>query len=1407
MRSLMEFLGELRAKGVTLTLDGESLKCAAAPGVLNSELKAELLRQKPEIIEFLRTSQKSFRAGEPVLSRIDRSGPLPLSYAQQRLWFLNQLDPDSTVYNIGTALQLTGPLNVRALERTLKEIIRRHENLRTYFLQVNGMPQTLICEEVQWSLNVIDVQHLAGEETKAELIGYASSLIREHLDIAHAPLFKADLLITGPESHLLILTLHHIIFDGWSVGVFSQELTELYRAYSVGRESELAPLPLQYVDYAAWQRKWLEAGELDRQLVYWKKQLAGAPPVIAFPPDHRRPSADQFRGTRSKLTLAQELTSALEAVSQRHGVTLFMVLLAAFKVLLARYTGQDDIVVGSPSANRTRTELYPMMGFFVNNLVLRTDLSGGLSFSEVLKRVREVTRRAYEHQDVPFDQLVQALRPERSLDHSPLFQTMFVFQNFRVEDLDLSGVEVKQVELEVDTARFDLTVEVFPRNGKLQAFFDYNTDLYDADTVSRLQKHYLAILEAVVANADVKISDIPLLSSSEQEKLLFEWNRTEAPIPVNICFHQQFEKHASTTPDRVAVMAGDTSITYGELERRANQIASALRAKGAGPEKLVAIFQERGIDLLAAILGVAKSGAAYVPLDPVYPKGRIEAILEDAQPVAILTSRPLLELLPACAERTLCLDELRAGALQSQDANVGDSAGVNQDNLAYVIFTSGSTGKPKGVQITHRALLNFLEAMQSGIGFSESDVLLAVTTVSFDIAALELLLPLYSGATACVCLQPGNPEGLLRDLDKYRPTVMQATPATWKLLIAAGWQGTFPMKVLCGGEAMEPALARSLLVRSKTLWNMYGPTETTIWSAALRVEDADQEGIPVGRPIQNTTFYVLDNAGQPVPQGVAGELWIGGEGLARGYLNRPDLTAERFQPCPFTEQAGAQMYRTGDLVRYRSDGTLDFYGRLDHQVKLRGFRIELGEIDNTLRNCEGILDAVTLLHEDDGEKRLVAYLKHAKGQPPSHFSIRDRLRESLPEYMVPATFVFLEEFPRLPNGKLDRSSLPSPERPSPERTAREADDHYLPPSNHVEVVMIEIWREVLGVDKISVLDNFFELGGHSLTAVRLISRLRSALGMDLPLRCIFIDPTIASLASHIYYDGATHGYRYTSETPRWNCLVPAQPRGTRTPLFFVGGYQSPDDTLLVLSQLIPNLGMDQPVFGFRPRWIEGNGDDYVSVEEMAHEFLAELRAVQPTGPYLLGGHCVGGIAALEVARLLLREGEEVRLMVFLDTDRPSPFRAFLTDLYFMRQRLRHIFEVLAGIIRPGDRARGHIIRDLLHRKLKIAPTLQTREMDRFYQAKVRYRRLLYTHISEKYPGRITLIVNESDARYSRGLGWTGIARDGLDVHVLPGDHTTILTEHGQEVARVILKCMDAALPQPDVQVLPTEVHA
>lgn len=1109
MREVIDLLQRLWALGVSLTADGDSLKCAAPPGVLTPELRAELAQRKPEILAFLRSSRKAAREESDAPTRVDRSSRLPLSYAQQRLWFLCQLDPASPVYNIPIAVELIGNLDVQALERAIRDIIHRHESLRTCFQQDNGVPSVVIRQDVPWSLERVDARSVAAEGP-AELNRFASTLTQEAMDITRAPLLRAHLLTLGPESYLLLLTVHHIVFDGWSIGVFVRELDQLYRAHMAGANVTPPPLALHYVDFAVWQRKWLESGVLERQLTYWKKQLAGAPPVVTFPADRRRPQAEMFRGSQQKLSLPPQFVQDLESLSQRHGVTLFMTLLACFDILLARYTGQEDIVVGSPSAGRNRTELTDLMGFFVNNLVLRTDLSGNPSFAALLGRVREVTLQAYEHQDVPFDQLVQALRPERSPDHSPLFQTMFSLQNFPLDPIELPGLTLKPMELEINTARFDLTVEAFPRHGELDFRFNYNSDLFDEETMARLLGHYRSILESVVADPSQAIGDIPLLSHAEREKLLVDWNRTEAPVPEGLCFHHRFEQIAGTHPQRVALMVNDEALTYGELNARAEKIAVALRARGAAPDQLVGVFLPRSADLVAALLGVAKSGAAYVPLDPVYPKGRIENILEDARPVTVVTTTGMLDRLPIPAEWALCLD--RDGDLSASGDSAVHPAAAGQSHLAYVIFTSGSTGRPKGVQIGHRALVNFLEAMREAPGFTEKDVLLGVTTVSFDIAGLELLLPLYVGATVCLSLQPGDPVSLLRDLDRYRPTLMQATPATWKLLLAAGWQGDPRLKILCGGEALEPGLAESLLVRCDELWNMYGPTETTIWSAAFPVRHLGADSIPVGRPIRNTTFYVLDGSRQPVPQGVVGELWIGGEGLARGYLHRPDLTAERFVPCPWAREGESRMYRTGDLVRYRADGTLDFYGRADYQVKLRGFRIELGEIDNVLRQWDSATDAVTLLREDDGEKRLVAYLETSESTPSSA-ALRDRLRETLPDYMIPAAFVFLPKLPRLPNGKLDRSSLPKPE------AAKREDGAFTAPAAGTQQIVARVFQEVLQLDRVGAEENFFDLGAHSLQMVHVHALLNQRVNKPIPLVALFQYPNVRVLSAFIERSG------------------------------------------------------------------------------------------------------------------------------------------------------------------------------------------------------------------------------------------------------------------------------------------------
>jgi amino acid adenylation domain-containing protein len=1113
MNELMRLLGALRDQGVVLEANGDILKCSAPPGTLTPVLRAQISENKAAILDFIRSSKAASAASQPELVPVSRAGSLPLSYAQQRLWFFSQLDPQSRVYNIPAALRMTGRLDVVALESSFIELIRRHESLRTSFTQVRGIPQCVIHEKLNWSLNVIDARHLGKPDLSDELMGLVVNLTREAFDLTSAPLFRAHLLITGEQSHILVLVLHHIITDGWSMDLMIREIAELYRTSASGIQPSQAALPLQYVDFAIWQRAWLDSGERDRQLAYWKHQLQGAPAIVTFPPDCHKRSANLFRGKRAKFTISKALLDSLQALSRRRSVTLYMTMLAAFNVLLSRWSGQEDVVVGTPSANRSRRELYPILGFFVNNLVLRTDLSGNPTFDELLNRMRETALRAYEQQDLPFDQLVQALHPGRSLDHFPLFQVMFILQNFASERVTLHGLAIEPIELPVETARYDLTVEVFPRSGELDVFFDYNCDLYDPKTISRLQLQYQTILETVVVDSSTRIRDLVQLTDAEKKMLLVEWNATEAEIPETICFHHIFERQAAATPDRVAALAGDDTATYGELNARANQIAANLRQLGAGPNKLVAIFEQRGIDLLAAILGVAKSGAAYVPLDPSYPKHRIKNILDDAEPVAILTRTLLANALPPSSASVLCLDSL------SKEISAGDPQEhppePTQGDLAYVIFTSGSTGRPKGVEISHRSLLNLLESMRKQPGMTSEDVLLAVTTVSFDIAALELLLPLITGARVCVALKPADPASLLADLERYRPTVMQATPATWKLLIAAGWKGDSSLRILCGGEAMDPVLAQSLLIRCSDLWNMYGPTETTIWSALYHVNQADLESIPLGRPIQNTSFYVLDAEGRLLPPGVVGELWIAGVGVARGYLKRLDLTEERFRICPWIAPGNdARMYRTGDLVRFRPDGILEFHGRTDHQIKLRGFRIEPGEMENALRRCDGVGDAVVVLRDDTGEKQLVAYVTARDGSLPDLSNLRIQLREILPEYMLPSAVVVLDRFPRLPNGKLDRSALPNRERPADSPT-----QHASAQDGTLERLVAQVLANVLGVESVAADENFFDLGAHSLQMVQVQAELNSRIDFQVSLVSLFEYPNVRALSDFIERSG------------------------------------------------------------------------------------------------------------------------------------------------------------------------------------------------------------------------------------------------------------------------------------------------
>ncbi len=1052
------------------------------------------------------------------IPRVDRNDELPVSFQQQRLWFLDQFAPQSAGYNISGALKLTGALNRDALKRSLQAILTRHEVLRTTFLNVDGKPKLVLRSADDWNMHVVDLRSFPATQRSEEVQRLAREEEGRPFDLSRGVLLRATLLVLDKQEHVLLLTMHHIASDGWSLGVFVHELSQLYPAFCSGRPMPLPELPIQYVDYAAWHRKWLNGGVLASQLPYWKTRLGGTLPILELPADRPRPTVQSQAGALSTLKISRELTDKLKAFSRNVEATLFMTLLSAFKALLYRYAVGEDIIVGSASANRNGTELDDLIGFFVNNLVLRTDLSGNPTPRTLIGRVRDVALNAYEHQDVPFDHLVEALHPQRDLNHSPLFQVMFNLQNFPMTSIQLVDLHVTALEIGIGTSRYDLSVEAVEDNGALKFHFGFCTALFDKSTILRMQEHLRILLEAFVAQPDVPISELPMLTAAEQHMLLKEWNQTSAGYPTDKCIHQLFEEQVSRIPEAAAVVFEGHTLTYRELNLRANSLARYLKRLGVIPDSLVGVWMERSLDTIVSLLAVLKAGAGYVPLDPSFPRDRLEFMVEDSQLVVLLTQEKLASNFPLqTSARVVCVDsDWPEIARESTDDFL---SGAKSKNLAYVIYTSGSTGKPKGVQIEHRAVVNFLKSMHNVPGLTERDKFLSVTTLSFDIAGLEIYGPLTIGGQVILASRATALDGVsLRALlEESQATVMQATPATWRLLLETGWRGLPGLRIFCGGEALPRELANKLLETGAEVWNLYGPTETTIWSTAAKVEPGNDHP-NIGRPIANTYVYLLDGRGRPVPISVPGEIYIGGDGLARGYLNRPELTQERFVSDPFRNQPGARMYRTGDMGRFRPDGTIQCLGRVDHQVKIRGFRIELGEIEAALGKVPGISQAVVVARQDgSGEHRLVAYVIAQLGSHADAGMLRSHLAMHLPEYMVPSIFVSLESFPLTPNGKVDRKALPSPDG---QQLA--VSTNYISPVTNKELVIAEVWQEVLKVEKVGLNDNFFDLGGHSLLLVQVQSRLRKRLNRDIMLIDLFQRPTVGSLAELLENENSSH---------------------------------------------------------------------------------------------------------------------------------------------------------------------------------------------------------------------------------------------------------------------------------------------
>ena len=1116
--SAVTYLSECRERGIEFFLAEGQLKYRGMRGLLTGNDFERIRALKTQIIEIVRSAG----AVRPPLVAQERGEFPALSFAQERLWFLEELGTVGTAYHMPHTLSWDGSLDVEALERSLEELRRRHESLRTRFGLHEGVPYQVIDSFDGWPLPIEDLSGFSAEERQAQVQRRIGEEERRPFDLAAGPLIRALLLRLSAEKHVLVLAMHHIISDAWSMDVFWTELRAIYEAFQHGKPSPLPPLPIQYADYAIWQRNWLQGQELERQLRYWKGRLSGAPAALQLPLDYARPAVANLKGAVIPLRFSAQLRGQLHSLAQREQATLFMVLLAAFQALLARYSGQEDVVVGSPIAGRTHRQVEGLIGFFVNTLALRTDVSGDPSFTQLLGRVQETALGAYANQDLPFEKLVAELQPERHLSRQPIFQAMLV-QHLVQAAQQSAGASQKLIEWQDRTALFDLTLHITDVDGRLVGELEYSTELFERQTAERMTRHFKVLLEGIVADPQRPLSELQLLSEAERQQL-FDFNQTTVSYPQDKCLHELFEEQVERTPDAIAVVHEDQSLTYDELNCRANQLAHRLINLGVRPDERVAICLERGPQMIVALLAVLKAGGAYVPLDPGYPAERLTFVLRDVLPQAVITQEAFKDIL-SCTRASLILlgNQPGVGDIQAHwSVNPRlRSLGLTPLHCAYIIYTSGSTGAPKGVVVEHRNVLRLFAATRDLFHFNNQDIWTLFHSFAFDFSVWEIWGALLYGGRLVIVpyLTARSPETFHRLLCDHGVTVLNQTPSAFAQLINASAESSDKSHslrlVIFGGEALEPSRLRPWLARNDVckpqLVNMYGITETTVHVTYRLLSEEDIKTTAssmVGRPLLDLQVYLLDLHLQPVPIGVAGEIYVGGAGVARGYWNRPELTAERFRASPFVE--GDRLYKTGDVGRYRVDGNIEYLGRNDQQVKIRGFRIELGEIEAQLIRYTGVREATVLVREDEPEdRRLVAYITAQAGTEVSTADLREHLSTVLPSYMVPAAYVQLAGMPLTPNGKLDRKALPAPD------ISAYTSQRYEAPRGEVEQVVAGIWRQILGVSRVGRHDDFFELGGHSQLVMRVVMRLREWFEVEVMLRTLFEAPTLAEFSKHI----------------------------------------------------------------------------------------------------------------------------------------------------------------------------------------------------------------------------------------------------------------------------------------------------
>jgi amino acid adenylation domain-containing protein len=1347
---------------------------------------------------------------------------LPLSFAQERFWFLNQLEGGAH-YNDHLALRLRGKLNEEALERSLNEIINRHEILRTTFVSVEGKPGQRIEAHRTISLRRFDVSDLSIEKLESEVLRQATDDLKKNFELEKSPAFRVALWCLGPDDHLFLLCINQIINDGWSLKVFTNELVTLYRSFIAGKTAELPELPIQYSDFAVWQREQLHNSELSSEMAYWKKQLSGELPVLELPSDQPRTLVKTFNGARHYISLSEGLLDSLRLLARQEQATLFMVLLAAFKTLIYRYSGQEDVAVGFPIANRDRIETEQIIGVFINPLVLRSNLSDQPTFRELLARVREMALDAYANQHLPFEKLVEALQPNRDISHPPLFQVLFDYNNVPMPQLELPDLTVSQVYLDAGTAKFDLSLELTESVNEIRGFLEYSSDLFTPAMIQRMSEHFQCLLEGIVLNPDQSVSRLPLMSAAELRTVLIDWNDTaEAPGDV-LTIHGKFEAQVKQTPDRRAVICEGKSRTYEELNKDANKIAHFLLTSGIKPGSRIGICIERSPEMISCLLGVLKAGCHYVPLDPNYPKKRLEFMIEDAELSLLLTQSHLLDCLPKCNSSVFALDTGSA-RVESQSAE-NPCVAVAGDGAAYVIYTSGSTGRPKGVIGTHRGAINRFHWMWKRYSFATGEVCCQKTSLSFVDSVWEIFGPLLQGIPSVII-----PDETTKDPDRFIDTLAEnavtrivAVPTLLEMLLNRNedLRQRLPALKYCvsSGEALSAELCRRFqnALPDTVLLNLYGSSEASADSTFYEVTPEDKlshGAIPIGRPLNNTQVYILDRNCLPVPIGVPGELHIGGAGLASGYLNRPELTDQRFIKDPF--KLDSRLYKTGDLAKYRPDGNIEYLGRTDHQVKIRGMRVEPGEIETALVLHANVSKVAVVVREQPrGNKFLVAYVV-SESQSQVETELLEFLRRSLPEYMVPSFLHFLDRLPLTPSGKVDRLTLCDFKeiRSAPLRKV-------CGPRDKLELKLTVIWKKVLALESISVKDNFFDLGGHSLLAVRLFYEIEKALDKKLPLATLFQAPSIEKLAAII---------RQKESAESESSIVPIQPNGTKPPFFCI---HAAGGNVLFYRDLARRLGQDQPFYGIQARRLGGRQVAHSDVEEMAAFYIEELLVLQPNGPYYLGGSSFGGTVAFEMAQQLKARGKEVAFVALFDTNGPG-YPCYLPGTTLLKSRVNDLLRRLeqqwdnmrllrsgtrwnylvhkAGKIRHGLWRSKRKYKDIAHThgpllvvkmlwdsflgRSRRTPYASTADIpDDYRKTEGNIRTAYESYVPRFYDCHVTLFrasKQELGIIEDLNLGWDGLIAD-LEVYDVQGHHGSIVTEpHVQFLTPKLRRCLERA---------------